>query len=128
MEVSFKVLPGCNVTAQSLAFAARAGSGAEAEASIDVTCSAESGVQVSLDNGRNASDGVRRMASTTGAMVPYEIYQDAGRTRRWQNVAVRSVAGPDAPLRIIAFGRIEPDGSAVPVGEYRDSVTVTVAF
>jgi spore coat protein U-like protein len=31
-------------------------------------------------------------------------------------------------LRLVAYGRIEPRDSLVPVGTYGDSVTLTVAF
>lgn len=127
LEVSLTVLPGCSVTAAPLAFTARAGSAAEAEAPIDVRCSAQTGVEVSLDRGRHAVGALRRMVSETGEPVPYAIYSDPARTREWDGSADATVT-PDRALRLVAYGRLEAHASAVPVGEYRDSVTVTVAF
>ena len=128
LEVSLTVLPGCSVTAAPLTFVARAGEGADAEAPIEVRCSAETGVAVSLDGGRNASGGERRLASAAGAMVPYAIYADAARKRAWAGLPIVGDAAPNRPLRLMTYGRVERSDSNVPVGEYRDSVTVTVAF
>lgn len=128
LEVSLTVLPGCVVGAAPLAFTAPAGMRAEAEAAIDIRCSARTGVAVSLDRGRNAAGAARRLASGTGIGVPYAIYSDQARTRRWDDGAILGDAAPDRPLRLVAYGRIEPDDTEIPPGDYRDSVTVTVGF
>jgi spore coat protein U-like protein len=128
IDVSLVVLPGCSVSATPLTFAARTGAPAEAQAAIDVTCSGDTGVAVSLDAGRYPADGHRRLASDTGTHVSYAIYSDAARTRQWQDTAVAGRAAPGSALRLVAYGRIEGRDTAVPVGIYRDSVTVTVEF
>jgi spore coat protein U-like protein len=128
IEVSLTVLPGCSVSTTPLAFAARAGSAAEAEAAIDVRCSAETGVAVSLDQGRHATGSQRRLASDAGGSVAYQIYSDAARSQAWNGSPIPGDVRPDSALRLVAYGRIEPRDSRVAVGEYRDSVTVTVAF
>jgi spore coat protein U-like protein len=128
LEVSLRVLPGCSVTAAALAFTAQAGSAAEAEAPINVRCTADTGIEVSLDKGRHAAGAQRRLTSETGATVAYEIYLDRARTNAWPATAIVGKAGPDGALQLVAYGRVEPRDSAVPAGDYRDSVTVTVAF
>jgi spore coat protein U-like protein len=128
LDVSLTVLPGCSVSAAPLAFSARAGVAAEADAAIEVRCSAQTGVAVSLDHGRHAAGSQRRLASETGGSVPYAIYTDAARLQAWDADAVIGEVSPGQALRLVAYGRIEPRATAVPVGEYRDSVTVTVAF
>ena len=128
LGVSLTVLPGCSVHAAPLAFVARAGAPAEAEASIGVRCSSETGVEVSLDNGRHAAGGQRRLASAAGDAVPYAVYSDAARTRAWTGSPVIAGVAPERPLRLVAYGRIEPAATAVPAGDYSDTVTITVAF
>ena len=128
LEVSFTILPGCVVGTAPLAFAASAGAHAEAEAAIDIRCSAETGVAVSLDDGRNAAGTARRLTSGMGVAVPYAIYSDPARTRRWDERPILADAAPDRPLRLVAYGRIERGDTGVPPGDYRDSVTITVAF
>ena len=128
MDVSLVVLPGCSISATPLTFAARSGASAEAEAAIDVSCSGDIEVAVSLDAGRDPADGHRRLASDTGRHVNYTIYSDAARTRQWQDAAVAGRAAPGSALRLVAYGRIEGHDTVVPVGTYRDSVTVTVEF
>ena len=128
MDVSLVVLPGCSISATPLTFAARSGASAEAEAAIEVSCSGDTRVAVSLDAGRDPAEGNRRLASDTGRHVNYAIYSDAARTRQWQDAAVTGRAAPGSALRLVAYGRIEGRDTVVPVGTYRDSVTVTVEF
>jgi spore coat protein U-like protein len=128
LEVSYVVQPGCSVSAGPLAFTGSAGSRAEAEAAIDVRCSCETAVAVSLDQGRHAAGSQRRLASESGVTVAYQIYSDAARTQAWGGSAIARDAGPDGALRMIAYGRIESRDAGTGAGEYRDSVTVTVAF
>ena len=87
---------------------AGAGSAAEPEAAIDVRCSAETGVEVSLDHGRHAAGSQRRLASEAGGSVPYTIYTDAARSQAWDAAAVIGKVEPEQALRLIAYGRIEP--------------------
>lgn len=128
LEVSLTVLPGCSVSAAPLAFVTRAGRAAEAEAAIDVACSEETGVAVSLDAGRHPAGGARRLANPAGTTIPYAIYADAARTSRWQGAPITGQAGPDRPLALTAFGRVGAADTEGAAGEYRDTVTVTVAF
>jgi spore coat protein U-like protein len=128
LDVSYVVLPGCSVRAGPLAFTGSAGLQAEAEAAIDVRCSSETAVAVSLDSGRHAEGSQRRLASESGVTVDYHIYTDAARTQAWNASAIARQAGPDGGLRMTAYGRIESRDAGADAGEYRDSVTVTVAF
>ncbi len=128
LDVSLTVLPGCAVLVAPLAFAARAGSAADAEAEIEVQCSGDTAVAVSLDAGRHSADGQRRLSREGGPEVAYSVYSDAARTRPWSRGALAGQAAGGTALRLMAYGRIEARDSAVPTGDYRDSITVTVAF
>ena len=128
LEVSLTVLPGCSISAQPLAFTTRAGSAAQAEAAIDLHCSSDTLVAVSLDQGRHAAGAQRRLLSESGQSVPYALYSDAARSHPWSGAPVAGQVSPDRALRLVAYGRIEAGDTLVPVGGYGDSVTVTVAF
>ncbi len=128
LEVTFTVRPACNVTVAPLAFAATAGSTAEAQAPIEVACTTNADVQVLLDSGAHAAGNQRRMTADTGQSVPYAIYSDAARTQGWDAGPVVGPVAPDQALQLVAYGRVEAEHSAVDAGEYRDSVTVTVIF
>lgn len=128
LEVSFSVLPACAVSAAPLAFVAPAGAAAEAEAQIVVRCTAETAVEVSLGRGLHGTATGRRLANANGAAVPYAIYRDPARTRPWEAAGIVAGAAPGRALILTAYGRIEPADSAVPAGDYRDSVIITVDF
>jgi spore coat protein U-like protein len=128
LDVSLKILPGCTVSAAPLAFVAHAGATSEAEAPIEVLCAADTGVALSLDSGQNAAGAQRQLVSETGAAVPYTIYTDPARTQSWRGGPIRAATGQDGALRLVVYGRIEGRDSAVTTGDYRDSVTVTIAF
>ena len=128
LDVSLRILPGCSVTASPLAFVAEAGTTAEAEAPIDVRCAGDTSVALSLDTGLNAAGAQRRLVSETGSAVAYTIYTDPARTRTWQDEQLRTETGEDGMLQLIAYGRIDGRDTAVASGDYRDTVTVTLAF
>ena len=128
LDVSLRILPGCSVSAAPLAFVAEAGASAEAEATIDVRCAGDTRVSLSLDRGMNAAGAQRQLVSETGTAVPYAIYADPARTRRWEGEQLSTGTGEDGALQLVAYGRIEARDTAVATGDYRDTVTVTVAF
>jgi spore coat protein U-like protein len=128
LDVSLRILPGCSVTAAPLAFVAEAGARAEAEATIDVRCAGDTSVSVSLDNGMNAAGAQRQLVNPGGTAVPYAIYIDPARTRRWEGEQLRTGTDEDGTLQLVAYGRIEARDTAVATGDYRDTVTVTLAF
>jgi spore coat protein U-like protein len=128
LEVSLRILPGCSVTAAPLAFVAEAGASSEAEATIDVRCAGDTSVSLSIDNGMNAAGTQRQLVSEGGTAVPYAIYTDPARTRRWQGEQLSTGTGEDGTLQLVAYGRIEARDTAVATGDYRDTVTVTLAF
>ena len=83
------------MSAAPLAFVAEAGTGSEAEATIDVRCAGDTSVSLSLDKGMNAAGAQRRLMSESGTAVPYAIYTDPARTRRWEGEPLST----DTPVR-----------------------------
>lgn len=101
------------------------------DATITLTCTRRTAWDVGLDNGQNAAGDTRRMQLDGGTShVTYELFRDPARTLRWG-----STPGTDAEpgegtgfqQQVTVHGRV-PAGQAVPAGQYRDTVTVTVTY
>lgn len=101
---------------------------------FSLTCVNRSPFQVGLNNGSNADgSGNRRMRiGSTGATVPYELYQDAARTVRWGNVLNTSTVpgtGTGSAQTLTIYGRVAPTSATLtPPGAYTDTVTVTITY
>lgn len=101
------------------------------DATITLTCTRRTAWDVGLDNGQHAAGDTRRMQLDGGTShVTYELFRDPARTLRWG-----STPGTDAEpgegtgfqQQVTVHGRV-PAGQAVPAGQYRDTVTVTVTY
>ncbi len=128
IPVSLTVLPACRVETAPLTFTATPGSDAAAQTPIEVACSSDTAVALSLDSGQNALGGRRHLSGAGGAVVPDKLYTDAAGTRAWGGVAINADVAAGQPLALLAYGRIEGPATLVAAGEYRDTVTVTLAF
>jgi spore coat protein U-like protein len=131
MEVSLHVTSACTVRAEPLSFGSLDESdapGVAAASSIEVACTESTPFMVMLDEGQNAGAGVRRaLDSVSGNYVSYDIYSDSAHTQRWGGAGSEvSVADASAVTRLLAYGAVK--NSQVTAGDYRDLVTVTVAY
>ena len=132
MQVSAVVGPSCKVDVAPLVFdgATHAHPQVDAKSSIALGCTPDTAFSVSIDNGQNMVDGRRRMVSAAGnVFLPYDIYQDAGRTLRWGSTvggAVGGVIPASGHLELSAYGRVTATSAAA--NRYEDTVTVLVTF
>lgn len=102
--------------------------------SIAVTCTKGSAYTIGINNGLNALNNVRRMASGNNRMS-YEIYKEAtanrwgvSGTERWASGASSQVS-TDGLLRTYNYtARILPNQTTPPAGNYSDTLVVDVAF
>lgn len=111
---------------------------ATANGEIRIKCSTGvTNIRVALDQGLNADAGstdaapLRRMSSGSG-FLPYNIYQDSGRSTVWGNTAASDVLipGPTSAASVVSlttYGKIAA-GTDAPVGSYSDTVGVSVTF
>ena len=83
---------------------------------------------VGMSNGNNFST-TRRMTAGGGNYLGYAIYQDAGKTTPWGNVAGQWVSGTGngANQTINIYGSMAAGQSAA-VGTYNDAVTMTITY
>jgi len=101
---------------------------------ISVTCTKGSVYTIGINNGANASNNVRRMASGNNRMS-YEIYKEATANRwgssgseRWSSGASSQVSA-DGLLRSYNYtARVLTNQTTPPAGNYSDTLVVDVAF
>lgn len=134
LQTTFQVtsnIPGtCSAaTATELAFGDYDGGQNDQAGTITVTCTTGTAYEVELDNGANYSAPNRRMKHGTADYLNYELYSDAGRTTRWGNDDSSDVhmSSDGTAQSIDVYGRM-PAGQSGPIGNYADTITVTVTF
>lgn len=95
-----------------------------------MTCTTGTDYTVALDNGLHVTSGTqRRMASTAGAFISYNLYQDAARTTSWGSGAnALTGTGTGAAVPLIVYGRVPAAGSTPAADTYNDTVTMTVTW
>lgn len=101
---------------------------------ISVTCTKGSVYTIGINNGANASNNVRRMASGTNRMS-YEIYKEATSNRwgssgseRWSS-GVSSQVSADGLLRSYNYtAKVLTTQTTPPAGSYSDTLVVDIAF
>lgn len=130
-QVSSSIAGSCSaVTATELAFGTYNGVQSDQTGIIAVTCTTGTAYEIYLDDGIHYSPPDRRMKHGTAAYyLNYDLYRDAGRTARWGNSDPDDihVTGDGTAQNITVYGRM-PAGQSGPVGDYADTITVTVTF
>jgi spore coat protein U-like protein len=102
---------------------------------ITVTCNAPPQnpavpVRLDLTAGSSGSFALRRMSSTSGGALNYNLYSDAAKTTilgdgSGGSVNLSSVISKNAPWNITIYGRIPARQNVAP-GVYSDSLTATI--
>ena len=83
---------------------------------------------VTLDYGQNASGAQRRMKSSAGAYVPYDLRQGSATAALWDNtahsVAIASTSQQNVPI----YGVVPSLPAGTADGSYSDTVGVTLNY
>ena len=136
MAVSATVLNNCTIVASPMAFGASitdvGSSNIDTSATLTLACTPNASFYVAMDDGANASSGMRRMkGAVRGEFLHYEIYSDSSHLQRWgrtQNTDTVAGSAPSGAASMTAYGRIASGAAAVSADAYSDTVTVTVNF
>lgn len=102
----------------------------DTSATMSPQCTNTTPYQIGLNNGINVSGTARRMKSSGGAYVGYELYRDSGRTQRWGNTLgsdTVSATGNGSAQSVTIYGRVAPQSTPA-AGGYSDTVTVTITY
>jgi spore coat protein U-like protein len=130
--VSANVSATCSVTANDLTFVDYAGNDLTAASTLSVTCTNTTGYNVGMNQGLHGTSVTdRKMQIAAGAeTLNYGLYRDAARTQNWgETVGTDTVAGTGtgSAQSIDVYGKI-PAGQNPPIGNYSDSITVTLTY
>jgi len=112
LNVSARVSRKCAVATTPLRFGdgsepVNAQPGDEAVGTVAFDCTRGIRAELALGAGQNALNGSRRLASTSGTFLEYELYQDSPLTRPW-------VAGTRVSVYVIAPPENEDSSPEVP--------------
>ncbi len=130
-QVTATVASSCTVTATSLAFGNYTLAQLDGTSTITATCTNGTTYTIGLDAGTfsGATTSTRRLTGPSAAGLSYSLFSDPGRTTNWGNATGSWVpgTGTGAAQVLTVYGRIPANQTAL-IGNYTDTVTVTVTF
>jgi spore coat protein U-like protein len=126
------VPPVCSVTATGLNFGVyRASNGPVAfTGDIRVQCSGGAATfTVALTAGSSGNIALRQMHAGNGAVLRYQLYLDAARTRPWGDGIIGGIAGPvtGTSVELTVYGLLFA-GQHVPAGQVVDTVQAILNY
>jgi spore coat protein U-like protein len=130
MPVQANVVARCSVSAATLDFGTYdvfSGANLDAAAALTLTCTRGAATTITLGNGLHVAGTQRQLLGPAAAVLPYNLYSDNGRTTAWPALGVAYAAPDRAAHAVTVYGRLT-GGLDVPVGNYTDTVVVTVTF
>jgi spore coat protein U-like protein len=132
VTINMNVVTSCTVSASALNFGTYTSSSAsDVNTTVSVLCSFGTAYNVGLDAGLGAGATVANRKVTSGAnLLNYSLYQDAARTVVWGNTNgsnTLSGTGSGVTQALTVYGRVF-SGQSAALGNYQDTITVTVYF
>lgn len=130
-QVTATVASSCTVSATNLAFGSYTLAQLDQSSTITATCTNGTSYTIGLDAGTfsGANTSTRRMSGPSPTGLSYSLYSDSGRTTNWGNATGSWVSGTGTGIAQVlnVYGRI-PAGQTASIGNYTDTVTVTMTF
>lgn len=138
LQVSATAAAACTLTTTPVAFGTLSATAATtATGTISVNCTNGDALTIALDGGANGSSGQRRLANGTN-YLNYDLYQpNSGNTGEsspataWGDGtglgSIYSVSSTGAAQNLVVYGSV-PSGQSLYVGNYTDTVTVTLTY
>ena len=94
---------------------------------VALSCPLNTSWKVNLDQGMNYDGATRRMRKGAD-YIAYELYRDAQYSQLWNNSGASQGTGNNGTQTIPIYGKAGPSSTAVPAGEYQDTITVTLTY
>ena len=140
MTVNLTVSNDCQITTPNISFGSApvvAGFGTVSQ-SVSLSCTKGSAYTVGLNDGENVSGGRRRMKSSAGNYLAYDIFKSAG-TVRWGSLTTARRASSDADVnpgngtgtgsQVFNYNaKVYTDQATPPAASYLDNVILDVQF
>jgi spore coat protein U-like protein len=138
--VTLTVTNDCQITTPTISFGSApvvAGFGTVSQ-SVSLSCTKGSAYTVGLNDGENVSGGRRRMKSTAGNYLAYDIFKSAG-TVRWGSLTTARRSSSDADVnpgngtgtgsQVFNYNaKVYTDQATPPAASYLDNVILDVQF
>ncbi len=118
----------CSVSASGLDFAGYdvfAATHNDSTATITVSCSEATGYSLALSSAHGSTQ--QPVLSSSNDALHYHLHQDAARSLKWGEGSFALGGSADGTEAHTVYGRI-PAGQNVRVGNYTDTITVTLEF
>ena len=117
----------CSLTASNMVFGNYTGVLLNGSSTGRVTCAGGWTIPLDAGTGAGASITNRKMTGPGGALLNYQVFQDAPRTINWGNTTGTEVTGT-GPATVTFYSQI-PAGQNVAPGTYTDTLnTATTSF
>ncbi|MBH3412617.1 spore coat U domain-containing protein [Pseudomonas putida] len=140
MTVNLTVSNDCQITTPTISFGSApvvAGFGTVSQ-SVSLSCTKGSAYTVGVNDGENVSGGRRRMKSSAGNYLAYDIFKSAG-TVRWGSLTTARRASSDADVnpgngtgtgsQVFNYNaKVYTDQATPPAASYVDNVILDVQF
>lgn len=134
MAVSMTVTSECTLTANALAFTAAGATTLSTTAStgastLSIQCTNGTAYSVTMDAGagNGANTTARKMTNANSDTLDYNIYSDSNHTTVIGGAGAAMTGTADGSAQSIPIYGLVPAQSA-PVGDYTDTITVTLSY
>ncbi|WP_413734593.1 spore coat U domain-containing protein [Sodalis sp. RH21] len=130
IAVTATVESACTISTTPLAFTAFTGTAVvNGEATLSVICSNAADYTIGLGAG-SGTVAQRVMTGPAGATLNYGLYQEDTHTTPWGDTAGTTLAGTGngAQQDITVYGQIAANQLTSSVGDYTDTVAVTITY
>ena len=133
-DVTITITSSCSIdtpAATDVAFGAQPSTATDIDAAglLNVNCTPGTPYSIALNEGLNGVDVASRAMTDGTTLVPYQLYQDPGRTTVWgETTGTNTLAGTGtgAVQPIPVYGRV-PNAN-FPAASYADTVTATITY
>jgi spore coat protein U-like protein len=133
-DVTITITSTCSIdtpAATDVAFGPHASTETNVDAigQLNVNCTLGTPYDIALNEGLNGADVASRAMSDGTNEVPYQLFQDAGRTTVWgETIGTDTFAGTGsgAVQAIPVYGRVP--STNFPAASYTDTVTATITY
>lgn len=123
--------PTCTISTTDLDFGVKGvlSSAITGQSSIGVTCTQGAAWSIVLDGGQTGNTAARRMASTAGDTVAYDLYRDAARSSLWGTTTTSQATGTGTGVAqaLPVYGNVPVQSTPKP-GAYSDRVVATIRY
>lgn len=129
-NVTARVGEICSASASTLAFGYYTGNLTDGVTTVSVNCANGLHYMVGLSNGFYSLSTFRRMKHAgSNDYLFYQLYNDPGRSVIWNtNTGRVAGVGTGSAQPLTVFGRLFSGQGGEPVGDYADTITVTVDY